>query len=410
VLSVYPHPDSLRQLPQRRADRRNNVEQITLTEPEAGTYTLRVQGYQVPQGPQDFSLAYEFESTLTWQYPTRENQLLPNRRQRLRWQGFFPDTTATGRLEYRLGAQGAWQLLGDQLALAPGSYDWLTPDTVAQAQVRLTTPGGTVVSEEFLLAPALPLQVGYNCTTDFMLTWPALPAASFYQVYQLGPDHLEPYRQTTDTVLVVSKAAAPATYYAVAPVIQGIRGQLSGTLHYAQNGSVCYVASFLPRQAVADTVVFDARLSTTYQLKSLEWQRLERGVFTTIYQAEPVSSASFVLTDRQPRPGRNEYRLLLTTTDGRQVLSQTESIFYTPDDFLLVYPNPVAAGKDLQVVLAGDQATDLVFYDSIGRLAARVRESGAIKTVSTTNLKPGIFLLRARTASGRSVTKRVVVL
>jgi hypothetical protein len=410
VLSAYPHPDSLRRGPQRRADHRNNVEQITLAGSEAGTYTLRVAGYQVPQGPQDFSLAYEFDSGPAWRYPTRENQLLPNHRQRLRWQHPVSDTTATGRLEYRLGGDGAWQLIGEQVPLAAGGYDWLTPDTVSLSQVRLLTKGQPVASEVFLLAPEVPLRVDYNCEEDFMLSWPAVPAAGAYQVYRLGRFYLEPYRQTGDTVLVVSKAGLAPTHYAVAPIIRERTGRQSEALHYARHGSVCYVKSFLPRQAVSDTVVFDALLSTRYRVRSLEWQRLDKGIFRTIQTVAPVSASQYVLTDRQPRPGRNEYRLLLTTQDGRQVFSQPESIFYTPAGFLLIYPNPVAAGQELQVVLAGDQATELVINDSIGRLLARARESGAVKTLSTTGFQPGIYFVRAQTASGRYVTKRLVVL
>ncbi|MCE5323898.1 S8 family serine peptidase [bacterium] len=37
-------------------DRLNNVEQIILDSPETGTYTVRVKGYNVPMGPQDYAL------------------------------------------------------------------------------------------------------------------------------------------------------------------------------------------------------------------------------------------------------------------------------------------------------------------------------------------------------------------
>jgi hypothetical protein len=407
VLHAYPHPDSLRLLPRRLADHRNNVEQVTLADPEAGAYTLQVSGYQVPRGPQDFSIAYEFESGLNWAYPTRESVLLPGQRQRLRWQG--PATRAAGRLEYRLAPAGPWQLLDPAVPLDAGSYDWLAPDTTGLVQLRLTAGGGTLESEVFLLAPALTLQVANNCAEDFMLAWPAVPGASAYQVYQLGSRYLEPYRQTADTLLVVSKATATATYYALAPVLQGLSGRQSPALHPDRYGGECYVSSFIPRQVVGDTVVFDAQLSTTYQVQSLEWQRLAAGVFQTIQTVAPLASTHLVLTDHQPRPGRNDYRLLLTTRDGRRYLSGTEFVFYTPADFLLVYPNPLAAGQDLQVVLAGSQLTGLVVYDSTGRVAARARESGAIKVLNTAGFKPGIYLLRAQTASGRYATRRLVV-
>lgn len=40
------------------ADRVNNVENVFIAQPQAGDYTIRVKGYNVPQGPQRFSIVY----------------------------------------------------------------------------------------------------------------------------------------------------------------------------------------------------------------------------------------------------------------------------------------------------------------------------------------------------------------
>lgn len=42
--------------PQGNADRTNNVEQVRIASPELGTYKVRVTGYNVPMGPQDYAL------------------------------------------------------------------------------------------------------------------------------------------------------------------------------------------------------------------------------------------------------------------------------------------------------------------------------------------------------------------
>ncbi|MGV3504703.1 MAG: S8 family serine peptidase [Adhaeribacter sp.] len=406
VLSAFAQADSLRLPARRGADRLNNVEQITVDSPPAGAYTLQVAGYQVSQGSQDFHVAYAYESGLAWQYPDRDHPLQPGQKQTIRWQSALPAGT-TGRLEYRLGSQGPWLLIAGQVPLAGGSYDWHPPDTTGLAQLQLSAPGGAVRSEAFLLAPALPLRSGYNCPDALMLSWPALPGAAGYQVYRLGSRQLEPYRQTADTLLVVAKTAGPPSFYAVAPLIQDQAGLRSHSL--ADSGSACYVLSLLPRQLVTDTVVFDVLLSTTYQVQSLTWQKLEKGVFRTLQTISPVSSPQLALSDPQPQPGRNDYRLLVTTLDGRQVASSSEYLFYAPAGYLLVYPNPLPSGRPLQVVLAGDQATDLVLYDSSGRVAWRYQESGAIKELPTAGLKPGIFLLRARTPGGRYLSARLVI-
>lgn len=407
VLSAFPHADSLRLPARRRPDRLNNVEQITLDLPPAGAYTVQVAGYQVAQGSQDFSVAYAYESGLTWQYPDRDHPLPPGQVQRIRWQAAPLPAGATGRLEYRLGPQAPWQEIAAQVPLAAGYYDWHTPDTTGLAQLQLSAAGLSARSEDFLLAPVLPLRTGFNCPGTLMLSWPPLPGAAGYQVYRLGARQLEPYRQTTDTLLVLAKTPGLPSFYAVAPLIQGQAGLRSFTL--ADSGSACYVLSLLPRQLVTDTVLFDAQLSTTYQVASLSWQKLEAGVFRTLQTISPVTATHLELSDPSPRPGRNDYRLLVTTRDGLQVASTSEFTFYAPAGFLLLYPNPLAAGRPLQVVLADDQATDLMLYDSSGRVARRYRESGAIRELPTAGLKPGLYLLRARTPSGRYLSARLVV-
>lgn len=40
------------------SDRVNNVERVIIPQPEAGRYTIRVRGFNVPRGPQDFALVY----------------------------------------------------------------------------------------------------------------------------------------------------------------------------------------------------------------------------------------------------------------------------------------------------------------------------------------------------------------
>ena len=41
-----------------KPDRVNNIERVVIPTPEAGRYTIRVRGTNVPRGPQDFALVY----------------------------------------------------------------------------------------------------------------------------------------------------------------------------------------------------------------------------------------------------------------------------------------------------------------------------------------------------------------
>ena len=50
---------------QRDIDTLNNIEQITIDLPTAGTYVLKVKGSAIPQGPQKYHLTYEFAVSYT---------------------------------------------------------------------------------------------------------------------------------------------------------------------------------------------------------------------------------------------------------------------------------------------------------------------------------------------------------
>ena len=405
-LSAYPHPDSLGLPARRGADHLNNVEQITLSMPAAGEYILRVKGYQVPQGPQAFSLVYELPgSGLSWTYPNKGSHLLAGAKNRLRWQGQAP--VPTGRLEYRTRSAGPWQLIQADVDLSKAHFDWWAPDTVTLAQVRLTAGNEIFLSDSFLLARPLPVTVGYQCGGEVMLFWPPEAAATEYQIWRLGATSLEPWLRTADTVLILNKPAL-ATQYAVAPIIQGVAGPKSATLDYSP--APCYVKSFLPRQAVTDSVQLDLELTTAYGLVELALERAENGVFKMIQTVNPGSQVAFTLTDSRPPPGRHEYRVRIVNQRRDVFYSPTEAVIFAPPGFVRLFPNPVNLGQELSIILTSDAATQIQIYDRLGRLVAEVNESGMIKTVVTAGWRPGIYLVRVQPPGGKVLTARLLVL
>ena len=409
VLSTYPHPDSLRLPARRGADRLNNVEQVTLSLPAAGSYTLRIKGHRVPQGPQQFSLVYAYERGTEWLYPTTGATLLPGQPNRITWQG--PLQAATGQLDYRLSGSKVWHPITDRLDLTRTDFEWQAPDTVAMAQLRLTIGGMETVSEEFMLAPPLQLQVGLHCEEQTILHWPQLPNVQQYQVYYLGATHLEPLQIVSDTLVILdnSKFRGQNNYVAVAPILQGQTAPTSRAIPIDSSAaSGCYILSFLPRKLVTDTVELDLELSTLHQLASISLERLQKGAFKTISTLSPVLQLSHRLTDPQPGIGRNVYRVKVSTTDGRAFYSQEEHVIYASGGYLQVYPNPVAAGQPFFVAV-NEEEVQVQLYDQLGRLVRETREIGALKEVQTTGLTKGLYILRLQTAKGTVATGKVRV-
>ncbi|RSK51364.1 S8 family serine peptidase [Hymenobacter rigui] len=412
TLSSYPHLDSLALPARRRPNHRDNVEQITLENPSAaGAYMVQISGFRVAQGPQAYSLTYEFESDLTWVHPSKARNLRAAESALLRWQWAGPATAA--RLEYRPIGQTAWSVVSPSLDLAQQTFRWTAPATTEVAQLRLLTGAGATESDTFFVARPLMLDVGYNCPDGTLLTWNRVPGASHYQVYVLGATQLEPFRLLSDTMLLLTPAEAAARYYAVAPVIRGRTGERGSTVNVTQAEYGCYIRSFLPRQAVMDTVQFNLILGTTYRLQTIALERRNPdGSFTSVQTLTTNLPLATRLTDPQPLPGGAGYRVRLQLSTGQTVYSQVEEVYFVPTvTDVQVYPVPVTAGEPLTVVGPPDKALRVRLFDVVGHLQRDLTtDDSIIKALDTHGLRPGTYLLRISIPGGREITRRILIL
>lgn len=407
VLSTYPHPDSLQQPARRSVDRLNNVEQITVKAPAAGTYTLQISGFHVPQGVQDFSLVYELEQGTEWLYPVAASTLIAGQPNRLAWQ---PATVAgAADLQYRLHGSDTWYSIAEGIDMSQGSYTWQTPDTAARAQLRLLREGIALQTEDFILARPLDLRIGFNCGEQVMVHWSRQPNAQEYQLFQLGATHLEPLLKTSDTLAIINRSMLQGSYLAVAPFIQGTQAAYSRSIATASESSPCYISSFQAHQLVTpDKAQFSLGLSTTYLLANIRLERLEKGNFKAVQTSIPSTNLQYKLLDEKPTPGRNVYRASATTVDGKTIYSQEEIVIHTPQNFVQVYPNPVAAGETVFVAVESE-TVQVQVIDHLGRLVRESQETGMLKELQTTRLQPGLYILRLTTEKGTVLSSKMLV-
>jgi hypothetical protein len=401
VLSAYPNLDSLALPARRRADHLNNVEQVTISLPAAGTYQLRVRGYGVPVGYQAFSLAYELVAPgFEWLVPSAIRNVRPAQTTLLRWNYAGPATAA--QLEYRPVGRAAWRPITTALDPTQQTYAWAAPDTTTLAQVRCVIGSQSYVSDTFALARPLPVHVGYVCAEETLLSWPTTPGATQYQVYRLGPTAPEPFKLVADTLLQLTPAQNAGPYFAVAPVLGGKLAERGNTINLGEAGVRCYVRSFLPRFPIADTAQLVLSLGTLYHLQAVQLQRLGPGGFQTIQTLNPVTRLTTLFTDPTATVGLNRYRLLGQDTAGRSFSSDTVDIQLVRRGELLVFPVPVVVGQALQVAGEPGVALQLALYDALGRLVRTSVLSGALNPFDTSGLRPGLYVLRATPTTGSS--------
>ncbi|MEJ8804445.1 S8 family peptidase [Pontibacter sp. H249] len=408
VLSTYPHPDSLSKPARRGPDHLNNIEQVTIDLPEAGEYELLISGYKVEGKAQPFSLVYEYETELEWLYPSLGLSLKAAALNRLRWQGGVASEPA--QLEYKLSNDRDWKLI-KEINTSDLYFDWTTPDTVAVAQVRLRTTNGSIESAPFILTRQLKLKVGYSCDDNTMVYWPAQPGVKEYQLLHVDKAYTEPLFTTSDTLALLSRKQLEhlGEFVLVAPIVEGIQAETSDAIAFERQGTGCYVKSFLPEQFVMDTMRFNLELSTLYQLQSVTLERIQNGIYQSVTTVKPTSAQAILLNDPTPAPGSNRYRIKVATETGLFYYSDIEEAIYAKEGFVQVYPNPIEAGKTLNVAVAGD-AAHIQLYDQLGKLLHDSEEVGIIKTLDTTGLVKGLYILRVKSEAGKYIATRVLIL
>ncbi|MBO0930161.1 S8 family peptidase [Fibrella aquatilis] len=407
VLSAALHPDSVRLPARRGTDRVNNVEQVSVQQPVPGVYRVRVVGMALPDGPQPYAVAYAIDSVLTWASPTAGAVLTTGEAQPIRWR-WRGDKTVRGTLSAQTVGDTTWQPVAEDIALADQLVWWTTPNRSQRARVRLVTGVGTFVSDTFALVQSTSLRVLLNCPERAAVSWARQPGVTAWQLYKLGPLYLEPIRQITDTVAFLTPK--DGLYVAVSPILAGKPTQPGFTINYQRQGVGCYVAGWLARQTVTDTVRLDLDLGTTWNLRPLVLERATGlSDFTPLQTITPTATqTTYTFTDQPPGSGATRYRVRLTTQTGETILTDEETVFNIQPSEQVVFPNPVELGQPVSVVIQAPEATGIWISPS-GQRIRMAPLSGVIKQIPTTRLTIGVYLLQITDSSGKQHVTRVVV-
>jgi hypothetical protein len=407
-LSAVAVIDSLRKPAIRKRDRLNNAEQVTITAPQAGTYTLRVVGFNVTGGQQPFAVAYEVQTGLQqFTYPVKGLRIDTTTAFRVRWLGSF--TTSPGRLEFRTLPGGAWQLITDTLSGATNQYQWRPPSASSTVQLRLTAGSQSILSDTIGIFPAPTMQVGYNCPTQLFLTWNAIPGATGYRINYLAGSQLVTFATTPDTFLTINKTTATPRFFSVTPLLPGVATSAGFTVNYATQGVGCYIKQFAALNPTTDQAPqLQIGLGTTLGLQSIELLKLVGGSFQRI-AALPVGPTDFSCTDPSPVPVANTYRLRLSTSTVGTILSDTLTVLYSVAGQSYLFPNPVRAGQLVQLISGPSNIAQIIVYDSQGRRLYSATEQGAVKQIATASFLPGVYIVVVTDGEGRRSVRRLLV-
>lgn len=191
VLDVTPTVSALNAPAVRAIDGLNNMEQVTILDPASGTYVITIQGFAVPQGPQNYYIVYYFiTDEITVTYPIGGEGIAPGS-QVIRWDA--PEGIDPFDLEYTTDNGVSWTSIGS----APGDRlyaNWTVPNTVSGlAKVRVSRNGFSDESDAVFSMIGTPsnLEFSWICPDSAQLSWDAVSGATGYEISMLGAKYMD---------------------------------------------------------------------------------------------------------------------------------------------------------------------------------------------------------------------------
>jgi len=201
VLDETPNPITLDLPAVPGVDDLNNVEQVRVTSPAAGSYTVNVSGFAVPMGPQKYYVVYEFiYDDITVIYPQGGEGFSPGETEAIRWDAY--GTAGTFDIEYSDDNGATWNNVTTGILGDVRTFDWTVPNALTgEALVRITNGGKVAVSPEEFSIIRVPVNLSFpsSCGNSITMSWNAVPGATGYDCYILGQKYMEIDGSTTTT-------------------------------------------------------------------------------------------------------------------------------------------------------------------------------------------------------------------
>ena len=212
-------------------DRLNNVEQVTLDNPAAGTYTIKVKGFNVPEINQEYFVAYDLlPDGVTLHYPFGGESLSLSDSMIIFWEASASTNTFT--LSYSTDNGGSWNVINNNINANARFYTWYPPGSIASNQclirIQRNSTSQQSQSQPFTLLgrPVITLNpIAEQCPGTIKISWNAVPGAASYRIFRKAGPEMVPVTTVSGTTYTFTGLSTDSTYWvSVAPVINGSLG------------------------------------------------------------------------------------------------------------------------------------------------------------------------------------------
>jgi hypothetical protein len=314
VLDPTPNASTLDNPAVPGIDRLNNVEQIVVDSPAAGTYSVKIKGFQIPSGPQEYVLVYSFiENDIKVTYPLGGESLIPGRTEIIHWdaygdQGMFD-------LDYSTDNGSTW----NNIASVSGSirnYSWQVPNiNSADALIRVSRATQSDVSDApFNIFPIPAFTIQTQTVSSLEMNWAAIPTATKYYIWRLGAKYMEIIDSSaTNQYTLGGLQNGDNLWLSVSASTTDITGERANAQNFIFNsfascpGCISSVTTF----PAAESFELDFGMFCQFTTDDIDFSRNSGGTFTSNTGPSSASDGSTYIYLEASNPNNPSKRAIL---------------------------------------------------------------------------------------------------
>lgn len=232
------------------ADHINNMEQVVIDNPAAGTYSINIAGMVAQNPSQEYFVVYDIipvSTTVT--YPAGGEGLVPGETVQISWDS-YGEPAGTFTLKYSTDNGSTWTDINAAVDAAARYLWWTVPNTpTSQALIRIERNGTAIThtSNPFTIlgVPVVSLSP-VQCEGYMVIDWTPVAGAADYEVMMKRDNEMVPVAVTTGNTFALSSLSPDSTYWL------SVRARFNG-----KPGRRAVAVSRRPRDGTCDGSISD---------------------------------------------------------------------------------------------------------------------------------------------------------
>jgi len=237
VLNPNPNSVSLNTYAVRSTDTLNNMEQVTLSNPNSGDYKIWVYGTNVPSGPQKYYVVMDYDlSDINIEYPLSGSVLEPGIN-RIRWNG----PSSGLNWSYSTDSMDTWNTFSLNTISGNSLGNWSTPSTgTNKAFLRCIYGSDTSIVGPFsIIGQPSSVQLDWACPDSVKITVGTVTGADSYTAYILGAKYMDSVMTSPTNSIVISYKPTAATWVSGSADLDGVHGKRAYAIELPAGTNSC---------------------------------------------------------------------------------------------------------------------------------------------------------------------------